>query len=264
MATDAPTEATRPVVHADAGVLGPRVGRVRLDDPARRNALVPAMVDGIVAAFDRLESDPGVGAVVVHGSPPAFCAGGSLGDLEALDSEAGARRIYEGFLRVARSPLPTVAAVDGAAVGAGLNLALACDVRLATPRARFDSRFLQLGLHPGGGSTFLLDRVVGAQGAAAMVLFGQVLGGEDAARVGLVWRCVPEEELLGAAAELASRVAAFPPTLTARTKETLAAVPSLATLDEAVAVEVRAQLWSIAQPDFAERLAALQAEIAGH
>lgn len=251
----------RPLVHADVGVLGPRVGRVRLDDPDRRNALVPEVVDGIVAAFDRFEGDEGVGAVVVHGAPPAFCAGGSLADLEQLGSEADARRIYEGFLRVARCPLPTIAAVDGAAVGAGFNLALACDVRLATPRARFDSRFLALGLHPGGGSTFMLRHIVGDHSAAAMILFGQVLDGPEAARVGLAWRCVGDDELLALAGEMAARAAAFR-ALAVRTKATLAALHGLTSLDQAVAVEVEAQLWSIAQPDFAERLAALQAQIA--
>ena len=80
--------------------------------------------------------------------------------------------IYEGFLRVLRSPLPTIAAVNGPAVGAGMNLALACDVRLAGASARFDTRFVKIGLHPGGGHVWMLERAVGPQAAAAMVLFG--------------------------------------------------------------------------------------------
>src|SRR5690606_25054318 len=143
------------------------------------------LVDEIVAAFDAIEGDDGVGAVVVTGAPPAFCAGAALGDLDGTQRE-GLRRIYEGFLRVARSPLPTIAAVNGAAVGAGMNLALACDVRVAGARARFDTRFLQLGIHPGGGHTWMLQRAVGLQAAAAMVLFGEVLDGAEAERIGLV------------------------------------------------------------------------------
>src|SRR4029453_11341326 len=85
--------------------------------------------------------------------------------------------IYEGFLRVGRSPLPTIAAVNGAAVGAGVNLALACDVILAGESARFDTRFIDLGLHPGGGHTWMLQRRIGSQAAAALVLFGRVLDG---------------------------------------------------------------------------------------
>ena len=95
----------------------------------------------------------------------------------------------------ARSPLPTIAAVNGAAVGAGMNLALACDVRLAGRSARFDTRFLQLGLHPGGGHTWMLQRIAGPQAAAAVVLFGEVLDGEEAERCGLVWRCVDDDAL---------------------------------------------------------------------
>ena len=115
-----------------------------------------------------------------------------LGSLSAQRDD-GERRsvgsIYEGFLRVLRSPLPTVAAVNGPAVGAGLNLALACDVRLAGASARFDTRFLRIGLHPGGGHAWMLDRAVGPQAAAAMVLFGdadrRAAGRRDRPRVGV-------------------------------------------------------------------------------
>src|ERR1043166_4948133 len=118
--------------------------------------------------------------------------------------------IYEGFLRVARSPLPTLAAVNGAAVGAGMNLALCCDVRIAGRSARFDTRFLQLGLHPGGGHTWMLQRAIGPQGAAAMVLFGDVLNGEAAEKCGLVWRCVDDEKLLDECRSLAAKAADTP------------------------------------------------------
>ena len=118
--------------------------------------------------MDAFEADESVGAVVVTGTPPAFCAGANLGNLaEADGSSLG--NVYEGFLRIARSPLPTLAAVNGAAVGAGMNLALGCDVRLAARRARFDTRFLQIGLHPGGGHTWMFRRIAGPQAAMAAV-----------------------------------------------------------------------------------------------
>src|SRR5438874_9769510 len=180
------------------------VAVVTLDDPERRNALNLEMVDEIVTTFDRLEADESVGAVVVTGAPPAFCAGADLGHLGGSE-RAGLRSVYEGFLRVGRSPLPTLAAVNGAAVGAGMNLALVCDVRLAARRARFDTRFLQLGLHPGGGHTWMLSRAAGPQAAAAMVLFGEVVDGEAAARWGLVWQVVDDDALLESARALASR-----------------------------------------------------------
>ncbi|MEO7398556.1 MAG: enoyl-CoA hydratase-related protein, partial [Ilumatobacteraceae bacterium] len=127
-----------------------RVATLLLNNPTERNTLTAAMVDEIVAAMDEIEADDGVGAIVVTGAAPAFCAGANLGNLAEASAES-LGRIYAGFLRIADSPLPTLAAVNGAAVGAGMNLALGCDVRLAARRARFDTRFLQLGIHPGGG-----------------------------------------------------------------------------------------------------------------
>ncbi len=172
-----------------------RVAVVTLDDPERRNALDLDFVGEISEAFDALEADDGVGAVVVTGAPPAFCAGADLSHLGSSQEE-GLLAIYEGFLRVGRCPLPTNAAVNGAAVGAGMNLALVCDLRLAGRRAKFDSRFLQLGIHPGGGHTWMFRRIAGPQAVAATVLFGEVLDGEAAERCGLAWRCVDDDALL--------------------------------------------------------------------
>ncbi len=236
------------------------VAVVTLDDPDHRNALNAAMVAEIVGAFDALEADPDVGAVVVTGAPPAFCAGADLSHLGSSRRE-GLREIYEGFLRMARSPLPTIAAVNGAAVGAGMNLALACDVRLAGTSARFDTRFLQLGIHPGGGHTWMLQRAVGSAAASAMVVFGEVVDGADAERIGLVWRCVDDAVLREVALEMAGRAAAAPRELVRRTKATLGAVASTGDHDAAVDLELDVQLWSMDQPEFAERLAALQARI---
>ena len=239
-----------------------RVVVVTLDAPERRNALDIAMCDEIVSTLDELEAGGEVGAIVVTGAPPGFCAGASLSHLGSSQRD-GLRRVYEGFLRVARSALPTIAAVNGAAVGAGMNLALACDVRLAARSAKFDTRFVQLGIHPGGGHTWMLRRAVGAQAASAMVLFGEVLDGAEAERVGLAWRCVPDDELLAAAHEMAARAAAAPGELVRRTKATLADMATIDEQAEAVERELAPQLWSINQPDFAERLAALQTRITG-
>jgi enoyl-CoA hydratase len=220
------------------------VAVVTLDDPGRRNALSAPMVAGIIEAFDGFESDESVGAVVITGAPPAFCAGADLGDL----STAGAddlKRIYEGFLRVARCSLPTVAAVNGAAVGAGMNLALACDVRIAAPSAKFDTRFLQLGIHPGGGHTWLLRNAVGPQTAAAMVLFGQVLDGAAAERAGLVWACVHDP--VEAAVEVARKAAAAPRGLAIAAKRTLREMAGVVEHAEAVDRELETQVWSIQQ-----------------
>jgi enoyl-CoA hydratase len=236
------------------------VAVVTLDAPARRNALSLGLVDEIEAAFDAIESDPDVGAVVVTGAPPAFCAGADLSHLGSSQRE-GLSRVYEGFLRVGRSPLPTIAAVNGAAVGAGVNLALVCDVILAGESARFDTRFLDLGLHPGGGHTWMLQRRVGSQAAAAMLLFGRVLDGRQAERVGLAWSCPPDDELLPQAREMAATAARAPRELVERVKQTMRDVAQLSDHPAAVERELDPQVWSINQPAFREKLAALRQRI---
>lgn len=236
------------------------VATLTLDAPERRNALTLGLVDEIGEALDRLEADPAVRALVVTGTPPAFCAGADLAHLGSSQRE-GLLRIYEGFLRFARSPLPTVAAVNGAAVGAGVNLALSCDLIVAAESARFVTGFLKLGIHPGGGMTWMLQRRVGPQAASALAIFGEVADGPRAAEIGLAWRCVPDDELAATTHALAASAAASPPELTRRVKQTLVDVAALPTHAEAVERELDPQVWSINQPEFAERLAAMQQRI---
>ena len=236
------------------------VATLTLNNPEERNTLTAPMVAEIVESMDRIESDPSIGALVVTGAAPAFCAGANLGNLAEATSES-LGGIYEGFLRIARSPLPTLAAVNGAAVGAGMNLALGCDVRLAARRARFDTRFLQIGIHPGGGHTWMLRRIAGPQATFAGVVFGEVMDGAEAERVGLVHRCVDDDRLLAAAQEMAARAAAAPRDLVIEVKRTIQAMADIATHPEAVERELGPQVWSTRQPWFAERLAALQAAI---
>jgi enoyl-CoA hydratase len=247
----------------------PKVALVTLQDPAHRNMLSSALVADLLAAMDTIEAQAGIGAIVVTGAPPAFCAGGDLGGLASArlvtDDPGGAERelraIYEGFLRVARCRLPTVAAVNGPAVGAGMNLALACDVRIAGSSARFESRFLDLGLHPGGGHTQMLSRLAGPEVAAAMVLFGERLDGIEAARRGLAYSCVPDDRLVEEALELAGRAASAPRELALRAKETLRRTAGLDSRDDAVEIELDAQLWSVGEPFFAERIEKARARI---
>jgi enoyl-CoA hydratase len=237
-----------------------RVAIVSLDDPERRNAINATMVAEIGTTFDELEDDDGVGAVVVTGVAPAFCAGADLGNLGEAKRE-GLLQIYEGFLRIARSSLPTVAAVNGAAVGAGMNMALCCDVRVAARRARFDTRFVDLGLHPGGGHTWMLRNAVGHHHAAAMVLFGQVLDGAEAERRGLVWSCVDDDDLIDAAVAIAARAASAPKELVAEVKASLRDMGGIDLHADAVERELGPQVWSTDQPWFAERLAAFKKKV---
>ena len=142
-----------------------------------------------------------------------------------------------------------------------MNLALGCDVRLAARRARFDTRFLQIGLHPGGGHTWMQRRIVGPQAAMAAVVFGQVLDGAEAERVGLVYRCVDDDALIEAAQAFAAGAASAPRQLAIVAKQTIYDMANVATHADAVARELEPQLWTVQQPWFEERLAALRAKI---
>ncbi len=236
------------------------VATVTLDDPDRRNALNAEMVDEIIATFDTVEADDAVGAVVVTGRAPAFCAGADLSHLGSSRRD-GLRHIYEGFLRVASSTLPTIAAVNGPAVGAGMNLALACDVRIMGESGRFDTRFLKLGIHPGGGHTWMLRHLGGPQTLHAMVTFGQVVSGADAVRLGLAWSCVPDEDLLDAARSFARPAATAPRDLIKRVKATIGDMIEIPTHADAVDHELVAQVWSMTDPAFQASLAAQRAQI---
>ncbi|HBX78935.1 MAG TPA: enoyl-CoA hydratase [Acidimicrobiaceae bacterium] len=236
------------------------VATLILRDPDRRNALNLAMCAEMVEAVAEVEAREDVSALIVTGSGKAFCAGADLSQLGASQAE-GLREIYSGFLAVASCRLPTIAAVNGAAVGAGMNLALACDVRVGTPNSRFDCRFLDLGIHPGGGHTWMLNRILGPQRAASMLLFGQILDGEQAAAAGLLLECVEEHALLPRCAELGSRAASAPRELLLRTKQTLQSTATMATHAEAVTAELGPQVESIQRPEFVERLAALAAKV---
>jgi enoyl-CoA hydratase len=235
-----------------------RVAVLTLSHPERRNALNIELSGKLVDAVRAAVADDGVGAIVITGEDPAFCAGGDLAELARADPPT-LHTVYAGFLAIAQCPLPTIAAVNGAAVGAGLNLALACDLRLAGPRAKFDARFLSLGLHPGGGYTWMLQRLLGPQAAAALTLFGDVLDASEAARIGLVHRVA--EEVVPAAVELAGRAAAAPRDLVVATKATMRLTAGAMSHAEAVEIEVRAQAESVRSEQFQERLAALQAKI---
>ena len=244
-----------PLVRLD---LDGTTARVHLDDPTTRNALSPRLSLELAAAVEGALTG-GAAALLLTAAPPVFCSGGSLDELLApthpLDDA------YAGFLALADAPIPTIAVVDGAVVGAGVNLPLACDVVLTSPDARFDPRFLDVGIHPGGGHLQRLRERVGRQGAVALSLCGDQLTGEEAVTAGFAWRCVPSGELLATAERYAVRVASRPPELVRRAKDCLDR--SGPGVDPAVAraLERDAQEWSMAQPFFAERVAALRARI---
>ena len=234
------------------------VTTVTLDDPARRNALSWDLVQALCAALEAAAAGD-CRALVLRNTPPVFSAGGSVDDL--LEPKAPLDDTYDAFRALDRLGVPTVAVVDGAAVGAGINLVLACDIALCTPDTRFDVRFLDVGIHPGGGQLWRLERALGGQAAAAMTLFGEVVTGEQAVGLGLVWRCLPADEVLDEALRLAKRAAGHDPGLVRRVKATRHAVAAVGDVEAAMALEREAQEWSMARPEFETGLHALRARL---
>ena len=235
------------------------VGRVHLNDPRRRNALSKQLSDQLAAAVTDVIDD-GAAAILLTAEPPVFCAGGSLEGL--LDREVPLADTYAGYRALMQAPVPTIAAVAGAAVGAGVNLPLACDVVIAAESARFDPRFLDVGIHPGGAHLWRLVQRVGVQGAAALVLLGDMLSGAEALAHGFAWRCVPDADLESVALALATRVTQRSAPLVRRTKQTLQATLAATTFEEAFSLELDAQEWSVNQPEFADTVRRIQAGIA--
>lgn len=236
------------------------VALLTLNDPTRRNAVSIEMSATLRSAVSAAEADTAVHAVVVTGAGKAFCAGANLTALGTA-TEAALEALYDGFLAVAECPLPTIAAVNGPAVGAGLNLALAADVRIAGPRAVFEPGFQRLGIHPGGGATYMLQRAVGVQAARAALLFGMRFDADEAVKSGLV--LCAAEDAVAAALELASGPASAPRELVMATKASMRATANPGTDDitqhrAAVGVELPPQAESIGSPEFARRLADMQ------
>ncbi len=239
------------------------VAIVTLNAPGRRNVLSAELVSALGRAFDELEAS-GARCAVLTGAGSAFCAGAELNTLEqAAGGDFGpVRDVYDGFLRVLASPVPTIAAVNGPALGAGFNLALACDVRLAAPTARFDTRFAALNLHPGGGHTWLLNRSVGPQQAMLACLFGQVWNADAALERGLVAAVHPVDDLMPAAVELGGRLRAQSPEYVRTLTATLRQAASGARYEDVLASEIAAQRWSLSEPAFLRGLEAIRAQIA--
>lgn len=241
-----------------------RVAIITINDPDRRNAITAESSRRLREAVDLVEADPNVHALVVTGAGKAFCAGADLSALGAAGggaAEAGLQQLYDGFMAVGSCRLPTIAAVNGAAVGAGLNLALAADVRIAGPAAVFDARFQKLGLHPGGGATWMFQRAVGPQVARAALLFGMRFDAEAAVRHGLALSIA--DDPVAAALELAAGPASAPREVVLATKATMRATVSPGALDneqhqQAMRAELGPQSHSIQSPEFAQRLAAAQ------
>lgn len=229
------------------------VATITLAAPERRNALTPQMARELVAACDAIDADASVGAVIVRGDGGYFCAGGDRATLAAAGEDpaeperfTALGEVYRAFVRVGELEPPTIAAVHGGAVGAGMNLLLATDLRVVARDAKLASGFLPIHIHHGGGHGALLGRLVSRETMNALVLFGERLTGEQAVALGLAWSAVDP----GAVDEEARRLAAIPaadPELARRTARSIRTVNGPPALPWAAALEVErpAQMWSM-------------------
>jgi enoyl-CoA hydratase len=193
------------------------VAVLTLDNPDRRNAMSDEMTESWLAAIDELAADRELRAVVVTGAGTAFCSGGDTGwiagEPDATVDHLRSRmiRFYRAWLSIRRLEVPTIAAVNGAAIGAGLCLALACDLRYAATGARLGVPFVRLGMHAGMAATYLLPDVVGEAHARDLLLTGRTVDAEEALRLGLVSRVIPGDGFLDEVLRTASDVAATAP-----------------------------------------------------
>jgi 2-(1,2-epoxy-1,2-dihydrophenyl)acetyl-CoA isomerase len=195
------------------------VATLTLNRPERLNALGDTLRDDFHEGLTRAVGDPGVRVIVVTGAGKAFCAGGDVKAMQEAKAENRERPLMErvapgrdrSVLLMRESPKPLIAAVNGAAAGAGMNIALACDIRLASTTARFSQAFVRRGLHPDWGGTYFLPRVVGTARAAQMIFTGEVIDAGEALRLGIVSALHAPEALLPATYALAAKIAAGPP-----------------------------------------------------
>lgn len=235
------------------------VATITLAAPERRNALTVSMAERLAAVCDEIDADPSVGAVVVQGAGGFFCSGGDRGTLAQAGRDpaapaafSGMGAIYRAFARVGELEPPTIAAVRGGAVGAGLNLMLATDLRVVASDARIVSGFMPIGLHPGGGHGALLGRTGVREAAAALALFGEAIDGRRAAELGLAWCAVDDAEVEQTALALAQR-AARDPELARRTARSLRLELGPPAISWAAALELEraAQMWSMRRKELA-------------
>lgn len=235
------------------------IGIIVLNVPEKRNAMTRSLTREYPEAVRQLRDDPAIRAVVLAANGPAFCAGGDLAMLaEQLTWTAEVNRrymaaFYRAYLSAIELDVPTVAAIGGDAIGAGLAFTLSYDMRIAAESARLGVTFLNLGLHPGMGTTHLVPLTVGDGRAAELVLSGKIIDGAEAARIGLVNQAVPEADVLPLAMTIARDIARKPTSAMRLAKRALVK-RKLDGLEAALDYEAAAQMSSFASSEMREAL----------
>lgn len=238
------------------------VAEVVIDRPPHNHVSVD-LLRHLADAFETLDRDTACRAIVLAAEGKAFCAGADLVSSDDGVDADGTKLLYEQAARLFAAETPIVAAVQGAAVGAGLGLALVADLRVAAPEARFSANFVKIGFHPGFGISHTLPRLIGAHRAQLMLLTGRRVKAEDALAWGLVDEVAPLSEVRAAAHALAAEIAENAPLAVVSTRKTLRG-----DLAEAVrtmtAHEHQEQAWLRATEDYAEGLKAVAERRAGN
>lgn len=254
-------ETPRDLVHLRLERPSEGVVLLTLDNPGMRNAMSEEMTDSWVRAVDALAEDPTVRVVVVTGEGSAFCSGGNTSWI-ASEPDASVDHLrsrmlpfYRAWLSVRRLEVPTIAAVNGHAIGAGLCLALACDIRYAASGAKLGLPFNKLGMHAGMAGTYLLPDVVGPAHARDLLLTGRVVEADEALRLGMVSRVIDPDTFLSEVLETAAGVAATAP-IAARLTKVALADGGHADFESALQWEALAQPMTLATADLQEGIAA--------
>lgn len=234
-----------------------RIGQITLNDPDNLNAMGEEMATEFSALLERLRPEsPSLRALVLTGAGRAFSAGGNLEMLEskrALSGEENRLRMlqfYRSFLEIRDLRVPLIAAINGHAVGAGLCLASACDIRIAGDKAKLGFTFTRLGLHPGMGATWFLPKVIGESAAMELLLTGRLIEADEALRLGLVSRIVPVAEVLAEALKVAGEISACGPESVRQVLETVRT--GHGSLGAALEREAACQSINYASGEFAE------------
>ncbi len=240
-----------------------RIGVLTFNRPEVMNAVAPPYLLRVIDAFAKLEADPEVRVIIVTGAGKSFCSGGDRGFLDGLTRTPAHEirdTVYASFQGVARafklSAKPTIAAVNGPAIGAGCEFAVACDFRVTTPKAFFCENWIDIGIMPPLGGLFLLPRLIGLERASNMVMRATRVYGEEAVRIGLATECVEEAELMPAAMKIAGELADRPQTTLRIIKQGLRRGMN-STLESEWEFNVPSQAILLNSPDFREAVAAI-------
>ncbi len=205
-----------------------QIARITLNRPENRNSMTEEVLEGLAEAVERAKREPDLRCVIVTGRGKSFCAGA---DFRAqLQRDDGGRAVlphersfamYRPFLSVLEIEVPTIAAMNGHAVGGGLGLAIVCDMRVANEDAKYGANFTRLGLHPGMATSYILPRLVGLPRATELLLTGRIITGREAADIGLVNYALPGDQVLDKTLELAEEIRSAAPIAVRLTKASL-------------------------------------------